>query len=145
MRGLLLIAKKDLISIREYHPTDQNFILTTWMRGLYEGNDLFAKIKKRIFYENYEKIIKYLLSHPSAVIQVASLVEDPDVILGYAVMERISATKEHRLHWLYVKHLWRRIGIAKDLVKPFNIKTVTHLTKMVEEFKPHRMTFNPFI
>lgn len=75
------------------------------------------------------------------IIGVACLSEDPNVVLGYSVVER---KDEDVLHWIHVKFVWRKIGIAKALLKPFDIKATTHLTTLGEQLKPKHMIFNPF-
>jgi hypothetical protein len=130
--------------IRDYQSTDKNFIFTTFLRGLYEDNDFFRKMKKNIFKANYQKIIEHLLHKKESIIKIACLLEDPDVILGYAILEADVGYGTF-LHWVYVKHLWRKIGIARDLLKGFSIKHVTHFTNKTECFKPARFKFNPFL
>lgn len=146
MRGPIIsetIAKKNLISIRDYVPDDRNFILTTFLRGLYEDNDFFHQIKKRTFFENYENGVKHLLTKPNSFTRVACLKESEDVILGYAILEKLE--ENFILHWVYTKHLWRKIGIAKDLLAPYKIKYITHTTNMTEAFRPRRYQFQPFL
>lgn len=127
--------KKSLITNREYIADDYNFILATWLRGLYYGNDWFNKIPKTTFMENYHKVIDHIIKKPNTKIAVSCLLEDPNVILGYSVYE------PKILHWVFVKQPWRGIGIAKDLI-PHDITTVTHLTRshIKTEYQ-----FNPFL
>jgi hypothetical protein len=127
--------KKSLIKTRDYENDDYNFILATWLRGLYYGNEWFNRIDKTVFMKNYHKVIDHLLKKPFIKINVSCLVEDPSVILGYCVSE------PEILHWVFVKQPWRGIGIARDLI-PHDITTVTHLTKC--KLKPD-IKFNPFL
>lgn len=129
------VDKRDLIHIRDSEPEDYNFMMATWLRGLYYGNDWFNRIDKDIFMDNYHKIIDFLIVKPSIQTRVACLKEDPSVILGYSVSEATT------LHWVFVKRAWRNIGIAHDLV-PKDIQTVTHLTNA---WIKTDYTFNPFI
>jgi hypothetical protein len=129
--------KKSLITIRSYKPDDYNFILATWLRGLYYGNDWFGKIPKEIYMDRYHKVIDAILRKPTIQASLAVLLEDPDVILGYSIYE------PDILHWVYVKTAWRRIGIAKDIV-PRGTNTVTHLTKIGDQIRK-QMEFNPFL
>lgn len=143
------IEKKDLISIRDYDPKqDHNFILATWLRGLYYGDSWFSIIPKNLFMVNYHAALERLLSGP-VTIKVACLREEPNVILGYSVTRKL-ALGEHVvgvLDWVFVKSAWRKIGIAKALV-PSNVEACSHLTKsglaIMRQKKPS-MVFNPFI
>lgn len=132
--------KSELVAIREYLLGDRNFILATWLRGLYYGDTWFREIPKDLFMENYHRVLEALLSKSSVKVRVACLKDDPEVILGYAVVS------PGELHWLFVKSAWRGIGIAKSLV-PEDTHTVTHLTKVglgILKRYPGQVIFNPF-
>lgn len=135
------MRKQDLVAIRDNTPEDLNFIFATFLRGLYYGAPLFSRIPKKIFMENYHNVISQLLLLPSVRVRVACLKDDPEVILGYA----IGSVDDTRLHWVFVKQAWRKIGIAKSLV-PASVTTVTHLTTLGDFLlgrKPE-VIFNPF-
>lgn len=118
------MLKSNLIEIRDCKPYDTNFIYASWLRGLYHGDTWFGEIPKHIFMTNYHKVLELIIARPGIQIKVACLKEDPDVILGYAVIGNSSV-----LHWLFVKSAWRKIGIGKSLL-PEKVTAVTHLTKL---------------
>ncbi len=132
------IKKKDLIAIRPGAPEDKNLIYTSWLKGLRFGNNWFELIDKDAYYENYQKVLDRVFSKPTIKIIIACLKDDPEIILGYSVSE------PGILHWVYVKTLWRKLGIAKDLI-PQDITTVTHITKIGAAIKPARIVFDPFL
>lgn len=136
------VAKKDLITVRPYSPGDYNFIIATFLRGLYYGDSWFSLIPKKIFMTNYHIVAERLLKHPNLSIRIACLKDDPDVILGYSVSRNINEYKI--LDWIFVKSSWRRIGIAKSLL-PSDINTVSHLTTVGKAIKPPHYEFNPFV
>lgn len=76
---------------------------------------------------------------PKTQIKIACLNEDPDVILGYSVMEG-----DHTLHFVFIKEIWRKMGIAKQLV-PKSVVTTTHLTKVGRMAKPKSWRYDPFL
>lgn len=127
--------KKDLIEIRSRDKDDYSFILATWLRGLYYGNDWFMRINKDVFMDNYKHVIAKVLEKPKINVNVACLKDEPSVILGYSVCEPAT------IHWVYVKRAWRNIGIGHDLI-PLDTKTATHLT---ERTYRSELEFNPFI
>lgn len=133
------LNKSSLVTTRDFKQEDYNFILATWLRGLYYGDSWFKEIPKQLFMESYQKVIVALLNTPGLQVKVSCLKEDPDVILGYAVY------KGSTLHWVYVKSNWRRIGIMKSLV-PNYTTTITHLTKLGLSLLKRRegVVFNPF-
>lgn len=133
------MEKVELVTLRNGTPDDRNFILATFLRGLYYGQSWFSEIDKDVFMRNYHKVITHILDSPKTAVIIACLSEDPTVILGYSLV------KENGLHFVFVKSAWRGIGIAKSLV-PNNTKFVTHLTKVglsILKKKPG-IKFNPF-
>ena len=69
-------------------------------------------------------IIEKVFLDPNVAVKIACLTEDPEVILGYSI------TEGDIIHWVYVKEMWRKQGIAKMLL-PKNIKTATNLTNNI--------------
>lgn len=130
-----------LFHVRDGIESDNNFILATFLRGLYYGDSWFSQIPKDIFMKNYKVIAASLLASPNVIINIACLPDDPDTILGYSVLSSDTQT----VHWVYVKSAWRRKGVAKTLV-PKHPTTVTHLTELGKELLPKLSgaVFNPF-
>lgn len=87
--------------------------------------------------DNYHKVIDKILSRPQIKSKIATLKEDPGVILGYSIYEG------HTLHWVFVKQVWRKIGLAKSLV-PGDTSQTTHMTKIGYKLKGE-IDFNPFL
>lgn len=141
-----MIDKKDLISIRDSLPNDRNFILATWLRGLYYGDTWFKEIPKAIFFENYHNVVERILTRPGTIIKIACLKDDPDVILGYCV-SRVFNGDINVVDWAFVKSAWRNIGIAKRLL-PAKVHACTHHTKQslgIAKKKFPSIIFNPFL
>jgi hypothetical protein len=135
------MQRQDLVDIRIGTPEDHNFIFATMLRGLYYGDSWFSKIPKDIFMLEYHKIVASLLSLPSIQVKVACLRDDPEVVLGYALL----GSEGKVIHFVYVKSAWRKIGIATMLVGD-TPKAVTHLTTVGESIlkKYPEVIFNPF-
>jgi GNAT superfamily N-acetyltransferase len=134
--------KSDLVTIRDSIPDDRNFIMATWLRGLKYGNEWFDAIEADVYYSYYQKAIDFILTHNNTAVRVACLKEDPDVILGYVVLNRLGNV----VHWVFVKKAWRSIGIAKNLV-PETVTRATHLTKVgmaILQKRKGKISFNPF-
>lgn len=124
------------LTTRAFEPTDESFIYSTWLRGLYYGNEWFRKIDKQSFFDKYRLVIQHLLA--TSTIKVICLEDAPDVIAGYVVY---SGTK---LHWVYVKKSWRGIGLGRELV-PTDIESVTHLTEKAAKKKNPLWRFDPLL
>ncbi len=134
-------AGLELITIRPWNPeTDKAFVLSTILKGLYYGDSWFSLIPKDIFMQNYHPFLEKLLFSPGVDVNVACLIEDPDVIIGY------SATTNSVLHWIFVKKSWRGIGVAKILL-PEKTSSVSHLTDLGRKLLPKLpgAVFNPFV
>lgn len=135
---------EDILSIcevRDYKIEDKSFILATFLRGLYYGNEFFNIIPKDIFMDNYKRVAEALIDNPRNVVKIACLKEDPDVILGYSILSGDYQT----IHWIFVKKLWRNKGISKILLPQFPI-AITHFTTLglglLPKFK--ECVFDPF-
>jgi hypothetical protein len=133
---------KGLYNIRESKEEDKNFILATFLRGLYHGDSFFSRIPKNIFMNNYKRVAQGLVDNSNVTIRVACLKEDPDIVLGYSILSKNELT----IYWVFVKKVWRLRGIARSLV-PENPIAVAHLTKVGDSLLHKLKTkviFNPF-
>lgn len=128
-----------LYIIRTANPDDRNFVLKSFLLGLYYGDSWFSKVPKDIFMNNYKRVAVSLFDNPRNLIVVACLPEDPSVILGYSIVSGDGTT----LHWVYVKEKWRRHGIMTRIV-PKSINCVSHLTELGLKLVSKDITFNPF-
>lgn len=124
-----------LTAFRPSCPDDMRFIYSTWLKGLYNGNDWFARIRQERFFKVYHAVIEGILAR--AAIQVACQKADPSVILGYSV------TEGAKLHWIYLKKDWRGYGLARLLI-PADVNVCTHLTHQGIALKPRNWEFDPF-
>lgn len=133
-------------SMRKYTKDDANFVLATFLRGVYYGDsELYPYIRlipKDIFMKEYKKIALALLTSDNTTINVACLKDTPDVILGYSILSADYAN----IHWVYVKAAWRRQGIARALLPKWP-KAATHISvigmKLLNKFE--NIIFNPFL
>lgn len=113
----------NIYTIRDAVPEDKNFVLATFLRGLYYGDSWFSKIPKDIFMANYKNIATAL--YDKCIVKVACLTEDPNLILGYSILSQ----DYQSIHWVYVKQAYRNQGITKDLL-PKHPVSVSHLSKL---------------
>lgn len=130
-----------LFDIRNGNEKDKNFILATFLRGLYYGESFFSQVPKDIFMDKYKHVARALVDAPGVTIKIACLPEDQDVILGYSIVSNDSKT----VYWCFVKKAWRERGIAKSLL-PKEPEYVAHLTALGESLlcKISNPKLNPF-
>lgn len=114
-------------------------IYSKWLRSLRFGNDYFRIIESDSYYKAYHKYISILLSRPNSLLYIACLTDDPDVVLGFSLIE------DRTLHYIHVHEHNRRIGIGKALIVK-KIDTITHITKIGLQIwqKYPDVKFNPF-
>lgn len=132
---------RGLYDIRDMVPEDKNFIMATFLRGLYYGDSYYSLVPKHIFMSNYKVAAESVIDNNQAVIKIACLKEDPNVIIGYSIV-----SKDHQaVIWIFTKTAWRRRGIAKSLL-PQYLTACTHLTALGRTLmhKLPSMVFNPF-
>ena len=131
-----------LYDIRDYTLDDKNFVLATFLRGVYyaEGS-WYKQIDKDIFMDHYKIIAERTLDSGSAAIKIACLKEDPSVIIGYSIL----SSDYQAIIWVYVKKAWRLKGIGKSLV-PKHPSAITHMTTLGKQLMAKFQTarFNPF-
>lgn len=132
----------ELYDIRDYTADDKNFVLATFLRGVYYAEGSWYKaIDKEIFMNHYKHIAEQTLVSDKVVIKIACLKEDPSVIIGYSIL----SSDYQAIVWVYVKKAWRLKGIGKSLVPQFP-SAVTHSTTLGQQLiaKFHDVKFNPF-
>lgn len=127
--------------IRPAVPDDLNFIYDSWIDTVREKSPLRLSTTSSLFKKEYLKIVDHLLEKSHAV--VATVPESAFLIMGYGVFE------ENKLHMIYVKHIFRRLGIGRNLYDHMGRpRTVTHCTnpygRAILENHPE-ITYNPFI
>lgn len=130
-----------MYNIREAKETDKNFVLATFLRGLYYGESFFSRVPKDIFMNRYKLVAQALVKDPNTKILLACLPEDTDVILGYNMMSLDGST----VYFTFTKTAWRKRGIARSLM-PTNVKYIAHLTKLGDSLmhKLPNVEFSPF-
>lgn len=87
-------------------PSDERFVYASWFESFLKANrlhDIPFEVYKVGMQARIERLIK------RSEVRVACATAVPDEILGYAVVENGA------LHWLYVKSVYRRQGIARTL------------------------------
>lgn len=133
---------RDLYNVRDYKTSDKNFVLATFLRGLYHGDSWFSQIPRDIFMENYSRIAEAMVNNTNTLIKIACLPDDEDVILGYSIL----SSNYNTIHWCYVKSAWRKQGIAKSLLPQYPTY-ITHLSSVGKSlmYKFPNAVFNPFL
>lgn len=97
----------DAILVREIQKEDENFVLSTWFNS-------YKSTNKRPHYlldESLNKVQRQLLKNSRVF--VASSLNEKEIIYGYVIASDYNAFCV--IHWIYVKSIYRGLGIGKKL------------------------------
>lgn len=96
-------------------------VLSKWLRSLRFGNDYFRLVDQDAYFRVYHDHIETLIARPGAVVRLAVLTDDHDVVLGFCVHNA------NVLHYAHVHKDMRKQGIGRALL-PQGIDTISHVT-----------------
>lgn len=100
------------VGIRRATEQDSDFLLNSWLTSYWDSRaPAIKQMRKRRFFERHHPIASRLVE--SSTVFVACAHDDEPTILGYAVY---SHEDPQTLHYVYVKHIFRRHGIASELL-----------------------------
>lgn len=131
-------------TIRPANGQDVSFIYATWLNSYRSDSQIGLSCRTTIFYSAYNRILDHILDSDNSQTLVACLPDDPNVILGYLVFER------DRIHYVFVKEVFRKTGIARSLIQAANLPQtifITHRTRSAEPIiSSHaKLIYNPFL
>lgn len=130
--------------IRKPTEADLNFLYNSWLKSLRQS---LSTVDNTIFYGNHKKLIEELVTKCRVVISCNP--EDITQIFGYIVFEIIEDISI--LHYVYVKHPFRKLGIATELFKFIDHNSelpcvASHYTRIFETIGPKwGLVFNPYV
>jgi ribosomal protein S18 acetylase RimI-like enzyme len=135
------------IRMRKATDEDVSFIFNSWLKSFRDSGFLCRAVPNTIYFQNHHKIIQKILKR--SVINIACNPQDLSQIYGYVIGEYIDNI--FVLHYIYVKHSFRKMGVARQLYNTFNHDTgnascCSHLTKMTEKFLPkYNLVYHPYV
>lgn len=108
------------LAVRVSAPGDEPFIFSSWLKSYQKARerkladiDRSARLDTRRFYEAQDLTIKRLLRRCGALVVHGSA--NPSDIFGYLISEPVPSGRV--VHWLYVKQVFRRMGLAGHLLE----------------------------
>jgi hypothetical protein len=120
--------------LRVARPEDLNFVAASWYENYFKGGECLVKARAD-YTDTVAPIINNLISE--ATVHVAFAPAYPDEILGYIVFQGPT------LHFVYVRHAFRRWGVMKSLTHPFTFTHHTFLTRTGKKIL--KSQYNPFL
>jgi hypothetical protein len=101
-----------ILKIRKGRKTDIPFISNSWVKSFRNG--AFVRgIPNELYYRYHRRIVSELLQ--KSLVAVLCERQDEDQIVGYVVAER-SEEGALLVHYVYVKHDFRKTGFAKSMI-----------------------------
>lgn len=147
LEGALPRAGVDF-AVRPARRTDAHFIASSWLKS-YRDSPATAAVPSQTFYYWHHRVIEVVLAR--AAVLVACDPDDPDTIVGWACAEAMPGALV--LHYVYVKHAFRRFGIARALVRALQAAEpgtdqifATHATRRaLGIMREHDIFLNPYL
>ena len=99
------------IMLRVGDKSDTSFIFSSWLKS-YRNSAFARNISNTIYFSEHHDIIENLLACSDVV--VACNKNDQSQIYGYIVASKIN--DKLTVHYIYVKHPFRRMGIGRYLL-----------------------------
>lgn len=139
------------IVLRKATRADIQFITSGWLKS-FRNAPFVRGVPNSVYYYYHHKILEELL--PRSQVMVACNEADPNQLLGFVCAEVLD-NSVLVLHYVYVKQLLRKQGIAKFMVdtlkSDLSIATVQYTAKtyavidMEERLKAAGMVYNPYL
>lgn len=104
------------VSIRLANSDDLGYVIATWSRDYHKVHPINF-IPNNIYIPNQTKLINNIISKTQ--IYVACIEDEPNTIVGYMVAKPYDKDNII-LHWMNVKGIFRRVGVAKILLSTFD-------------------------
>lgn len=141
------------IVIRLARKKDIAFITSSWLKS-YRDSEAVRGVPNGVYYRLHHKVLETVI--PRSIVAVAVSQDDPDQIIGWVCAERHGNILT--IHYVYVKYMFRRHGVAKKLVQLLvdtekaEVLLCTHRTHVVghEEkdeksiLERHEILYNPY-
>lgn len=134
------------IVLRDAVPEDVSFIFNSWLKS-YRGSRAVAGIVSSVFFAEHHRVLERIMK--SCKVIVACNPEDTSQIYGYIVHEMVSGVDV--FHYAYVKHTFRRMGLAKAMLQHIKPDTSTasmysHATPVGDKIAPkYHMVYSPYL
>ncbi len=133
------------IQIRGYEQaSDFNFVINSWLKS-YRDSPMCKDVANPIYFAGQGDRIEEILRNPETVCMIICAKDDPEQIIAYAIFDN----KLPIAHYVYVKQLFRKRGLARML---FSVMInhhgnrrlhCTHFSSKLK--KKDYLVFNPFV
>jgi len=130
--------------LRAPKEADINFIFNSWLKS-YRNSDFAKSQCNAVYFENHKQIVTTLIN--KSLIVVACSPDDVNHVFGYVVYQFLPGNNL-LVHYAYVKHTYRRMGIAKDFIskirKSDNPILSSHYAPIISKCKSILCLYDPY-
>ena len=137
---------KESVRLRTLIDDDLPFLFSSWLKS-YRSSHFAEKITNTIYFEDHHKVIERIIKNSKVLI--ACNPSDPSQLYGYSVAAEEGGGLV--LHFLYVKHTFRNMGIGKTLLDAVGHESdkaavYTHHTRMSDKLaSKYNFVFHPYL
>lgn len=137
---------KPQVRLRPANQTDVPFIFNSWLKS-YRDSAGAKTVSNTVYFAEHHKLIERIVKNNSVILAVND--SDPSQIYGYICAGQTEGI--FTLHYLYVKHNFRNLGIGKVLLNAFehDLATAgiyTHHTKIADKIaSKYNFVYHPYV
>lgn len=132
------------IKIRPLTQLDVSFVFSSWLKS-FKGAFFAKDIHPKTYFSEQHRVVASLLS--TCQTYVACAESDPTEIFGFICGEYMSGA--FVLHYIYVKHTFRNLGIARQLLGQFKVGDVSfyshHNAVAHKQAAAYHFLYNPYL
>lgn len=100
------------VEVRALIDSDIPFIFNSWLKA-YRNAKAVCEVNQTIYFNEHHKLIEKLLGRGTTLVIGAA--GDPATVYGYINYEHVQGL--FVLHFAYIKHDFRTLGLFKELMK----------------------------
>ena len=138
----------DGFKLRPLGEGDIPVVMSAWLKSNRKHSPLAKHLSNTVYFDEHHKVITRLVSRCGVI--VAEVEGAPDEVAGWICAE---PDKEFVVHYVYVKPLYRKAGLAKWMLeaagwKPGQDIVASHITYVQtdgELTKRYRIENNPYL
>lgn len=104
-------------TFRPYKESDLNFIMSSWGHSYYKGYPYQYMLAPKDFHLFHRSLRENIAKRPTVATIICSAIIDPDLIIGWVMVEKPENFPGLIMHYLYVKEAFKGRGIAGELFK----------------------------
>lgn len=134
------------VIIRPANLEDVPFILNSWLKS-HRNSFQVNEVPNQIYYVEHHKLIRRIVQQYPVL--VACCKQDPSLLYGWVCAGEVDNI--FCIHYVYIKHAFRNLGIASYLLHCAGYRTgmaalVTHRnSKMLPIEKAKKLTYDPYV